>query len=496
VVMQVVQVYTVFNTLTHESVPFMTSQSCLPSGLRPGFVLLHSEKPKPVPPNDYYHGGCSAVLPYKKVEMDEGIPVSAATATATAADGAEAAKSVTACHSALTKISREGGPVTCVSLSSDQLLLFGRGPFLERHSTFFSPIQGEEENGNHPHHHGRRGQERHLVFPSGGTIHGIRYPPHSSSSSFSLVFGGTQVAFLQNVLQQEEPIRCLAVQHNDEPSSSSSSSSSLRPEKVDRPPTTQLELTDWIWDIQYVSPKNAAKNATNGRDVTTTTTTTWTLVVGQAHHILEVWRVDYILASESVQVTRLTRRVAHPACLVTSMHLFPCPTSHNLWVAAGTAFRDIVVWKANLSSLTGNQEIKGVDKNITITTPQEIQDPASLSYLRAHSGVVHSVQFSSDGTTLVSTSDDRTVRMWQKKQQQEPNSVNADHPTIEQSSSYDKWEIAWTGWGHTARVWSATFAPVLGVVVSAGEDHCLRVWSHAEGRPLAVLDSPSCLECR
>jgi WD40 repeat protein len=413
------------------------------------------------------------------VEMDEGIPVAAAaTAAAVAAltalaaavtDGAEDAKSDTASNTALAKISREGGPVTCVSLPSDELLLFGRGPFLERHSTFFSRKQGEE-NDNHRHHHCHRGQERHLVFPAGGIIHGIRYPPQASS--FSLLFGGKQVTFLKNALQQEEPIRCLAVQHND----SSSSSCSLRPDKVDQPQTTQLELTDWIWDIQFISPKNA-NNETKIRDVTTTTTTTtaWTVVVGLAHHILEVWRVEYIFASELVQVTRQTRIVANPACLVTSMHLFPCPTSHDLWVAAGTAFREILVWKAKLSYLTRNQEIIDVD---AIATPQ-LQDPASISYLRAHSGVVHSVQFSSEGTTLVSTSDDRTVRMWQK--QQEPNNANSN-PT---------WSLAWTGWGHTARVWSATFAPVLGVVVSAGEDHCLRVWSHAEGRLLAVLESSS-----
>ncbi|KAI9499895.1 WD40-repeat-containing domain protein, partial [Coemansia spiralis] len=93
--------------------------------------------------------------------------------------------------------------------------------------------------------------------------------------------------------------------------------------------------------------------------------------------------------------------------------------------AAGTVFNQVIVWRP-------------IDSTI-------------LYRLKGHTGVVFGIRFSSDGQTVSSVSDDRTVRLWRL-------------PGTESETLF----------GHRARVWVCLILNA--VLVSASEDGTLRVW--------------------
>jgi WD40 repeat protein/serine/threonine protein kinase len=84
---------------------------------------------------------------------------------------------------------------------------------------------------------------------------------------------------------------------------------------------------------------------------------------------------------------------------------------------------------------------------------------------RPHQADVTSVHFSSDGSRLVSTSLDRTARVF-------------DAST---------WRAVASFHGHTSHVWEAVFSPDGRWVASGGRDRTVRIWDAASGRELRAL---------
>jgi WD40 repeat protein len=285
----------------------------------------------------------------------------------------------------LTKASRAGGPVTCVSLPKRDCAVWALGPYLER------SLAGSNQ--------------QLLAFPQGGTIHGIHYVQNDQIWD-SVVFGGRSLAFC-NVLAPSGMNR-QDVLHDEQ----------KRP---------QLTISDWIWDVECVYQKETRKNS---------------LVIGMARHMVEIWEISS--TSLPLEATCQRRIYGMPSCLVTSMHLLR--HDEDLWIAAGTSFQEIRIWSLN----------------------QSLDEVSSMSYsLKGHAGIVHSVKFSSDGQSLASTSDDRSVRKWTY------------------DPSLQEWSQQWVGWGHSARVWSVAFGPES--VVSSAEDGTTRVWSLTTGEALACI---------
>lgn len=318
----------------------------------------------------------------------------------------------------LSKRSRAGGPVTCISYTSEEngddssstTVFWGLGSYLYR-------IRKEE-------------RESMGVFPQdvGGSVHGIAHldpvSPRSENSWDSLVFGGKQIAFCRI---QESPMRRMDIE-------------------IESKPSTILTTTDWIWDVHAIPQTNTEDDTVNV-----------TVIVGLAMHKIDIFSAVSTKATTpcTVSVAYQHRIDGSPSCLVTSMNMLQ--QNDTMWIASGTAFKEIRIWSFNVQT-DQSSSLKASSNDYT---------------LQGHAGIIHCVQFSDSGKALVSTADDRSVRLWGYDDEK------------------DRWGQSWVGWGHSARVWSAGFGPE--TVVSVAEDCQAKIWSFQTGEELAFIQHPCTL---
>jgi WD40 repeat protein len=92
----------------------------------------------------------------------------------------------------------------------------------------------------------------------------------------------------------------------------------------------------------------------------------------------------------------------------------------------------------------------------------EASSPNLKTLLVGHTGCVYSAEFSSDGKTLASTSQDQTIRLWNASDNQ----------------------LIRTFEGHTSWVLSTVFSPDGKTLASASNDHTIRLWdTNLEAKP-------------
>lgn len=402
----------------------------------------------------------------------------------------------------LAKVSRVGGPVTCVAFSPldplaenedrsrPSFFFVAQGPYLMRYNNGANHTAGDDCNTQTKEH------QQLLVFPEderrprgGGTIHGIHFLDQEKNCLTSwdaIVYGGKRLTFcnllgstiarrnLIRLFEKETKIKPISVMEINGESLSSTS--------------PFMELDDWIWNIKTI-PKKTCDNYVGDSDKAETI-----MVVGYARHMIEVWNVKESINGtndDAICSTRLRRLFLSPPTVVTSMDFIflnqeyqrkeTCAKGDDndidtLWIAAGTSFAKIWISCIPMTDLLSPK-----------TENEEIDSRSQISHhhlLTGHSGVVHSVRWFQDGDriALASTSDDRSVRKWAWDNTQE------------------QWIEKWVGWGHSARVWSVSpvyskvlasdasvSSPSLPLLISVAEDGTARVWSSESGEILACV---------
>ncbi|PVU95890.1 hypothetical protein BB561_001538 [Smittium simulii] len=201
-------------------------------------------------------------------------------------------------------------------------------------------------------------------------------------------------------------------------------------------------------------------------------------------------------------------------CILYSARFFG-NTIDDLLIASGTVFNAVVIWKPYYSELL-SKEMFNKQLELSSTTnysetsitdfsqnaSKAIQNPVcleinSLHVLYGHKGVIFGIRFSKDGLSLTSTSDDRTIRLWEfdsishlykinPKKSENNTILNLDckstkalKPDIGQNIKvYEKnFEGPKTTilYGHSSRIWDCIILKEY--MVSISEDATCRIWS-------------------
>ena len=131
-----------------------------------------------------------------------------------------------------------------------------------------------------------------------------------------------------------------------------------------------------------------------------------------------------------------------------------CARVHEGWcsggitVAAGT-FRGVInVWKTTSAASGAHPEVIA----------------AASASLCGHKGLVTALAWGRDGASVLSGSDDRTVRMWTRRTDTTEAALAracCDVPcdSVAAHVTHD-WRHLWTAFGHSGRVWSTAFSPM------------------------------------
>lgn len=376
-------------------------------------------------------------------------------------------------------------PVTCASLpyssrQDDDTLLLGRGPFIEKIRLFYSNESNESAT-------------RFRVFNNGSSVYGIRFLFHQIISEttkvyFGFAFGGRNISFFQ--MDVDESLILYTISADNE--------HSISDEEVDSLPT-QIELSDWVWDCSasiistttYSSnvpvplSDHAEKLASSGQ---ATETIYFSLAIGFMNNSCEIWSCSIKQEQRMVRIEKIQKVKCDVRCITYSMAFFGWKNNHeqevvnladidhnddkqrNLAVASGTVFNEILLWETyDSSSFKYSKDKKLVESSSKVN-----------HRLKGHEGVIFTIKFHKtyDRITkrrklyILSTSDDRTVRLWEQTTRQDFDfSRTGDLPIT--SSKY-KYVPVWTGYDHTSRVWDACFTK--NGILSAGEDGTARFW--------------------
>ncbi|XP_077240486.1 transducin family protein / WD-40 repeat family protein isoform X2 [Tasmannia lanceolata] len=170
-------------------------------------------------------------------------------------------------------------------------------------------------------------------------------------------------------------------------------------------------------------------------------------------------------------------------CLLYSMRLWG-DNINALRVASGTIYNQIIVWKLvsqrhTSSSATSVKESNRPDSSCRKSGQFLGQQYRAmhLSRLIGHEGSIFRIAWSTDGSKLMSVSDDRSARIWIISAQ------NNDSDDLKEVFSIDI-SVGPVLFGHNARIWDCYISD--SIIITAGEDCTCRVW-HMDGDQLMMI---------
>lgn len=132
----------------------------------------------------------------------------------------------------------------------------------------------------------------------------------------------------------------------------------------------------------------------------------------------------------------------------------------------------IIVWK--VVSVCGTLEDQSNLKTLCSNTDRlccKQYEVVHICKLFGHEGSIFRIVWSSDGSKLVSVSDDRSARIW---------AIDAEQKDSDNSEE----NVGQVLFGHNARVWDCCISDSL--IVTAGEDCTCRVWG-LDGKQLKMI---------
>lgn len=226
-------------------------------------------------------------------------------------------------------------------------------------------------------------------------------------------------------------------------------------------------LDDWVLAAQLLRlPEERGGDATGSGVGDGGSPSSVGVAIGFSHNFVEVWKVEWAGdgGGENPHPTRLRCVRGADNCILYGLSFFGRDMD-VLQVGAGTVFNTVLVW--NLAGA---------------------EDGRPALRLDGHGGVIFRLAWASDGQSLLSTSDDRTLRLWSAHPL--ASRVAAEGPdggcALEFGTACvlgtpvtktGEMKQIWAAFGHRARVWDAAFSTRF--IVSGSEDSTVGVWSYA-----------------
>ncbi|XP_066278123.1 tRNA (34-2'-O)-methyltransferase regulator WDR6-like isoform X2 [Branchiostoma lanceolatum] len=192
----------------------------------------------------------------------------------------------------------------------------------------------------------------------------------------------------------------------------------------------ECEVHDWIWDVCWLLP-----DQTQGKAVRQ-------LALALGHNTVVLWDAE---AQRSIREVHCQEK-----CILYCAHFIGSSWS-DLMLAAGTVFREVVLWKP--------------------CGQKEDQDCVSvLQRITGHQGVIFSVCYHPPTGRLCTASDDRSVRLWQVA-----GPLQQMLDTGEGVAAAGEFELVFEVYGHGSRVWDVQLTQ--DYIISVGEDAQCIVWN-------------------
>ncbi|XP_038683982.1 uncharacterized protein LOC119984211 isoform X3 [Tripterygium wilfordii] len=219
------------------------------------------------------------------------------------------------------------------------------------------------------------------------------------------------------------------------------------------------KFSHWVLDVSFL--KNCVTSSLEESDF---------LAIGCSDNTVRIWDVSSLSFILEVQ--------SPDRCLLYSMRLWG-ENLEKLHIASGTIYNEVIIWKVvpehgGLSLTTTKEEdllLSSSSSNNICFRVQQYR-AVHIHKLSGHEGSIFRIVWSSDGSKLVSVSDDRSARIW------------TFHIQQNDSDDCEAHAAAHVLFGHNARVWDCCISDTL--VVTAGEDCTCRIWG-LDGQQIGMI---------